>query len=381
MTRDWAGWMRLAIQEASRGTGETGPNPLVGALVVRHGRCVGKGHHVRVGEAHAEVYALADAGRKARGADLVVTLEPCNHTGRTGPCTERILQAGISRVVVGTLDPNPRERGSGVARLREAGVEVLVGVEEARCRFQNEPYFKFITTGLPFVTVKLASSLDGRLGVGGSRESVTGAAFQRYVHQMRRDQNAILVGSRTVVLDDPELSVRLARPVTHPLRVVVMGRDVPSPKSRIFSNMRTQPTLVVASTAASQGAAIRELRAEVTQRGGEWLDLAGDEEGRVDLRLLLQHLGAVCCSRVMVEGGGMLAGSLARAGLVDRIVAGVAPALVGDGGTPMFSFPSPKDMSGAIPLRLESWRRLGEDLVASYRCGPGYVSVLPEGEG
>ncbi len=381
MTMDLAGWMRRACREAGKGTGETGPNPLVGALVVRNGTCVGVGHHEKVGQAHAEVFALDDAGRKARGSDLWVTLEPCAHTGRTGPCTERILEAGIKRVFVGTLDPNPRERGTGVRRLRDAGLEVVVGVEELRCRKQNEAYFKFITTGLPFVTVKLGASLDGKLGVGGSHEWVTGPRFQRFVHALRRDHCAVMVGARTVTADDPELTVRLVRPAAHPLRVVVVGNRAPSPSLRVFQGLDVNPTLVVAPAGCSSGNEGALLRGGLGGAGANWLELPPTESGHVPLDAVVAHLGSLGVSRLLVEGGGRLVGAMAQAGLVDRWILAWAPVMVGPAGTAMVELPTPASMGGAKRLRLERWLRLGDDLVGIYRSGPDYTAVLPEGEG
>ncbi len=375
MNRDWGWWMRRALREAARGTGETGPNPLVGALVVRGEECVGSGYHRRVGGPHAEVFALEEAGERANGADIVVTLEPCSHHGRTGPCAQRIIDAGVRRVIVGTLDPNPRERGRGVAMLRQAGLDVLVGVEERRCRIINEPYFKFITTGLPFVTVKFGASIDGRIGVrDGRSQAVTGAEYRRFVHGLRRDSCAVMVGGRTAVLDNPQLTVRFARPATRPLRVVIVGSEAPPEGAHLFSDGDAARTIVYHGASVGRDEELARVRRRHQNVGGEWVEVAGDSSGHPLLLDIMQDMGRRGVSRLLVEGGGRLAGALLREGLVDRWVVGWAPKLLGASATPMVDL-GPGE-SGAWQFRLESCKRMGEEVVGVYRLGHGYLDLI-----
>ncbi|MBM4352838.1 MAG: bifunctional diaminohydroxyphosphoribosylaminopyrimidine deaminase/5-amino-6-(5-phosphoribosylamino)uracil reductase RibD [Deltaproteobacteria bacterium] len=370
MSKAWAGLMLKALRQAVRGHGATGPNPLVGALVARDGRVVATGYHARVGEAHAEVMALDRAGAGALGADLVVTLEPCSHYGRTPPCVDRIVASGVRRVVVGCLDPNPREQGRGAELLRRAGLEVIIGVEGERCRRLNEAYFKYILTGIPFVVVKLAISLDGRIATRtGDARWISGPEAGRFVHGLRRDCNAVMVGGGTVRLDDPALTVRLVRPDTRPLRVVVSsGRDLPC-EARVFHDQDRWPTVLFATAAtpapARQALEARGVRVEVVQ---------GDE-GRVDLAEALRRLGRAGVSRLLVEGGGELAGQLLAGGLIDRLLVIQAPVIIGSTGLPSVGGALPDVLSALPRYRFEWTRRLGADCLASVRMGPDYCST------
>ncbi len=361
----WAGLMRQALRHAVRGYGRTGPNPLVGALVVRNGAVISTGYHVQVGKAHAEVMALDRAGSAAAGADLIVTLEPCSHYGRTPPCVDRVVEAGIKRVFVGCLDPNPREQGRGVQMLRKAGIEVVVGIEEERCQAVNEAYFKYIATGIPFVTLKLALSLDGRIATRtGDARWISGPASGRFVHGLRRDCNAVMVGGETVRRDDPQLTVRLARPDTRPMRVVVSsGGDLPV-DAKVFSDQERWPTLLFAS-AAMPGS----LAARLAERGVK-VEILGGQDGTVDLAAVLERLGRLGVSRLLVEGGGLLAGRLLADNRVDRMLAIYAPLLIGASGRPSVG-EERSDVLARLPRHSIEWtRRLGPDCIVSVRMRP-----------
>jgi len=258
---------------------------------------------------------------------------------------------------------------------------VTVGLEEAVCRRQNEAYFKFITTGLPFVTVKLGATLDGRLGPAeGHHEAVTGKEFQRLVHRLRRDHCAVMVGGRTVVADDPELTVRLARPVTHPTRVVVLGGELPRADSRVFTFGGGNSTVVFSAPMQSLGAEAVALREHLQASGGKWYEVPSVGPGKLDLGAVVRTLGTLGVSRLMVEGGGRLAGAMAEAGMVDRWVLAWAPCFVGPEGTPLVQLSSASHMDRACRVRLEKWSRMGQDLVGFYRSGLDYTQVIRSGE-
>ena len=346
-----------AIRLARRGLGRTSPNPAVGAVVVRDGRVIGRGWHRRAGGPHAEIFALRQAGVRARGATLYLTLEPCSHTGRTGPCVEAVLAAGCGRVVVGVRDPNPRVRGRGLARLRRAGVEVAEGVLAAECGELIEDFTRHVTTGLPFVVLKLAITLDGRIATAsGDSRWVTGPAARRRVHEMRNRLDAILVGSGTVLADDPALTCRL-RGGRDPLRVVLDGRLRIPDRARV---LRQDAAGVRIYTRVSGGARAGRLR-----RRGADVRPAG-----TSLRRILADLGASGVMSVLVEGGADVAARFLRAGLVDRLSLFVAPRLVGGDGRPAVGPLGVRRLREALGVRIVRIERLGDDLLFEGRPIP-----------
>ncbi len=348
--------MAEALRLARRGLGRTSPNPAVGALVVRGGEIVGRGFHRRAGGPHAEIFALGQAGTRARRATLYVTLEPCCHFGRTPPCVETVLAAGVSRVVVGSLDPNPRVRGRGVARLRRAGVTVEVGVRAAECRALNEDFEKYITTGMPFVVLKLAATLDGRIATsGGDSRWVTGSAARRRVHEMRDRFDAVLVGSETVIADDPELTCRV-RGGRHPLRVIVDGRLRVAEGARVFRDGAERTRLYTLEDGTAKAERLRR-RGVTVRRGG------GDRSGA--LRRVLADLAGAGVKSVLVEGGGRVAASALREGLVDRLALFLAPKLLGADARPAVGPLGIRRMAGAVSLSAARCEQLGEDLLIS----------------
>lgn len=331
-------WMRLALRLARKAWGMTSPNPMVGAVVVRRGRLVGQGWHHRAGTPHAEVHALNAAGAKARGATLYVTLEPCCTHGRTPPCTDAILAAGVARVVVGCLDPNPKHSGHGLEILAHAGIETLCGVQEAACRDLNEAFFTWITSGRPFVQLKLGMTLDGRIATaGGESKWITGPAARREVQRLRRWADAIMVGAETVRRDDPELTVR--EPASwwrQPRRLVWtrrperLGRDL-----KLFADPAHAPQFAHPASAA------------------EW-------------RRFLQTLGREQVTALLLEGGGELAASALRAGVVDRVTLFVAPKILGGRGSrPAVGGPDTARLADALALKDLRLRRVGADLMVS----------------
>jgi len=351
-------YMDEALRLAARGLGRTSPNPAVGAVIVRDGRIVGRGYHRRAGGPHAEVFALREAAGRARGATLYVTLEPCCHQGRTGPCVDAVLGAGVSRVVIATLDPNPRVRGRSVVRLRRRGVAVEVGIREDASRELNADFAKYITTGLPYVVLKLAATLDGRIATGaGDSRWVTGAAARRRVHEMRNRLDAVLVGSETILRDNPELTCRI-RGGRHPLRVVLDGRLRSPESARVF---REDPERTRLYTTRDRGVTADRLRRRgvVVARG------AGDRAGA--LRRVLLDLARSGVKSVLIEGGGRVAARALREGLVDRLALFFAPKLVGGDGRPMVAPLGVRQMARALAVEDLRVEALGKDLLLEGR--------------
>ena len=345
-------FMRRALGLAEAGWGRVHPNPMVGAVVVRNGSVVGEGAHLVYGGAHAEVEALRAAGSDALGATLYVTLEPCAHHGKTPPCADAIVGAGIRRVVVASEDPNPVARG-GAERLREAGIEVVIGVEREAARSQNALFLGPLERGRPFVALKYGMTLDARLGREGRPTRVTGEAAEAEVHRLRSGFDAILVGGRTARTDDPALTVRLAAPGRiPPVRVVAdAGADLP-PTGTLARTAREIPVIVLAGPSAPAPRV-----AALEAAGVEVLRCALGEEGRLDLADAVRRLGERGIRSILCEGGGRLGAGLLAAGLVDRLVLFVAPSLIGVQGVPAFPFRE----AARLALRLVDVRPAGPD--------------------
>jgi diaminohydroxyphosphoribosylaminopyrimidine deaminase/5-amino-6-(5-phosphoribosylamino)uracil reductase len=354
--RDDARFMRLALRLGRRGLGRTSPNPPVGALLVKNGVVVGRGYHHRAGLAHAEVEALRDAGARARGATLYVTLEPCAHHGRTPPCTEAVIDAGIRRVVVGTRDPNPKVPGNGIARLQAAGIAVDSGVEQVACDELIAAFRKCVVNGLPLVTLKLAASLDGRIAtVSGESHWITSEPSRRHAHRLRAEHDAILVGADTVIHDDPQLTCRL-RGGRNPLRIVVDGRLRLPLDSKVLTTASEIPTLILTSRTAPAGK-VKRIRA----LGAEVLALPG-KQGQISLRLAMRRLAARGVSSILVEGGATIAAAALRAGVVDRVYLFYAPKLIGADGRPMLGALGVRRLRQALQLGRLQVRRFAGDL-------------------
>jgi diaminohydroxyphosphoribosylaminopyrimidine deaminase/5-amino-6-(5-phosphoribosylamino)uracil reductase len=315
--------MRRALRLARKGIGGTHPNPRVGAVVLADGRIAGQGWHARAGDAHAEVLALEAAGTAARHATLIVTLEPCAHQGKTPPCVAAILAAGVRRVVVGMVDPNPIVNGRGIAALRKAGLDVAVGVLEEHCAELNEPYGKALATGLPRVTLKAMLSLDGRIASDqGDSRGLGGAEEQRLCHRLRAEHDAVLIGSGTLRADDPLLTVRLIRGRT-PWRVVLDSRLLIADDAAILSTVGVAPLVLATVSRDPARTAALEARGAVVWR------FEPGAEGRVPLRPLLERLVEEGRFALLVEGGSAVHTSFLREGLADRVAIGIAPLLLG----------------------------------------------------
>ncbi|HZG55426.1 MAG TPA: bifunctional diaminohydroxyphosphoribosylaminopyrimidine deaminase/5-amino-6-(5-phosphoribosylamino)uracil reductase RibD [Paenibacillus sp.] len=353
-------YMRLALTLGEAALGQTGTNPAVGCVVVNGGRIVGMGAHLKQGEAHAEVHALDMAGAAAEGATAYVTLEPCSHHGRTPPCADRLLREKVKRVVVATLDPNPLVAGGGVAKLRERGVDVTDGVLEAEARRLHAPFFRSIATGRPYVAVKTAMTLDGRIATPtGDSKWITNGASRAFVHELRERHQAILVGVGTVLADDPALTARGdAAPKRQPTRIIVDSRlRTPPAAAALRPRDDGEPCAIVLATAAAPEAA----KAALEARGA--VVLTCGEGPRVDLAFALRTLRDRGIGSVLVEGGGTVSGALLEAGLVDKVYAFVAPKIVGAGGPSGFEFRASARMADAIALRDVETRTFDGDVL------------------
>ena len=351
-------YIKLALALAREALGNVSPNPAVGAVLVNGGKVVGEGFSSPPGGPHAEVVALQRAGEEAQGATLYVTLEPCCHYGRTPPCTKAILAAGVKEVHVATLDPNPLVAGKGKAELEEAGVAVILGEGEEEARQVNEAYLKYVLTHVPFVIAKFAASLDGKIAtVEGHSRWITGEAARRKVHHLRAVCDAVMVGINTVVKDDPRLTARQGNTPRErqPLRVVVDSHGRFPLKARLLQEPGRVLVAVAGVTPSRQW--------ELEQAGAEVLPLPA-EDGRVDLRALLEALGQRSVTSVLVEGGGTLTGSLFQHHLVDKVVAFFAPKIVGgrDAPTPVEGS-GVREIGDALSLNRVTVERVGEDIM------------------
>ncbi len=355
-------FMAQALRQARRGEGRTHPNPPVGAVLVLGDTILARGYHHRAGAAHAEIEALRKVEfRPPDGAELFVTLEPCAHHGRTPPCTEAILRAGIRRVVIGTADPHPHTERRGIRRLRRAGVEVRVGVREAECQALIRGFESLAIRHRPWVVLKLASTLDGRIATRtGHSRWVTGEAARREVHRLRDRLDGILVGGGTVRADNPQLTCRLARG-RDPVRVVLSGSLDLSPQARVFG----PGSVLVATTRRAPGDRVERLR----QTGAEILRLPS-RQGRVQPEALLRALGERGLTTLLVEGGSEVTASFLEQGLVDEVAWFLAPKIVGGvNAVPAVAGTGVARMDDAVQLHDVSLRKLGEDWLLRGRPG------------
>jgi diaminohydroxyphosphoribosylaminopyrimidine deaminase/5-amino-6-(5-phosphoribosylamino)uracil reductase len=348
-------FLRRTLRLARRALGRTSPNPMVGAVVVRDGVVYGEGFHSKAGEAHAEVCALRAAGAQADGATLYVSLEPCSHTGRTPPCADAVVRAGICRVVFASLDPNPLVAGAGAARLRAAGIEVEYGALTAEEQRLNAAYRYWICTRRPFVTVKCAASLDGKIATrSGESQWITGEAARRDVHRLRSVHDAILTSSATVLTDNPALTARLPGG-RDPQRVIVDATLRTAPDAQVYAAAARPPIL---ATTVADPARLAPFRA----RGVEVLTLPAID-GHVDLQALMAALGARQITSLMVEAGGTFTAALLAAGVVHKVRWYLAPLLIGGrDATPAIGGAGVSALADALRLQDVTWKRVGEDL-------------------
>jgi len=355
-------YMRLALRLAMRAKGETSPNPMVGALVVKNNRIVGQGYHKKCGLDHAEIMALNEAQDKAKGATLYVTLEPCAHFGRTPPCVNRIIQSGIKKVIIGMLDPNSLNNGGGMKILRENRIKVEAGCLEEELKKINEVFIKYITKKIPFITVKVAESLDGKIATKrGDSQWITSDKSRSYAHRLRSEYDAIMVGVNTVLRDNPLLEAWFSK--RHPAKIIVDSRLSTPEKARIFSRR----TPVIISTLPTKPGEETENRKLLAQKA-KILEVK-EKEGQVNLKDMLKKIARLEISNILVEGGGTLIGSLFDEGLVDKVLFFISPKIIG--GKEAIGAVMGKGVTRierAIKLKDISFRRMGEDFLIE-----GYV--------
>ncbi|MFC4078146.1 bifunctional diaminohydroxyphosphoribosylaminopyrimidine deaminase/5-amino-6-(5-phosphoribosylamino)uracil reductase RibD [Salinithrix halophila] len=363
-------WMKLALTLAESARGQTAPNPMVGAVAVKGGRLVGSGAHLKAGTPHAEVHALDMAGEEAAGCTLYVTLEPCNHYGRTPPCTEKAIAAGVQRVVIGSLDPDERVAGNGIRRLRAAGIEVEEGVLREECLRLNEAYFHHRKTGLPFVTLKTAMTLDGKIAsVTGDSRWVTGEEARHQVHRLRHEHDAVMVGSGTALADHPRLTTRLPGGGKSPLRVILDSR-LRLPLDSPVVDTAEAPTWVFCTQEADE-----KKEQQLEEKGVRVFHSVPGPH--VDLATLFRILGEHGILSVLAECGGELNAALLRGGWVGKVMIFLAPKLLGGKESPTaFDGMNPERMDEAIRLQDVRVESFGEDW-----CMTGYPDDRMDGEG
>ncbi len=358
-------YMKMALSLAEKGRGFTSPNPMVGAVVVKNDKVVGKGWHEKAGLPHAEVNAINDAGSMAEGATIYVTLEPCNHHGRTPPCTEKILAAGIRRVVVALADPNPDVAGGGLARLNAEGLETVSGILEQDAAKQNEVFLKYIQTGLPFVILKNAVTLDGRTATrDGDSKWITGPKSRRFVHMLRHQVDAIMVGIGTVRADNPSLTTRLEGfEGKDPVRIILDTRLSISEDANLLQLDSNSGTVIVCGKFKPQ-----DKKKRLIEKGAQVLETEL-QNGLIDLEALMPRLGKMGITSLLIEGGSHVSTSAMNAKIVDKVYFFYAPKILGgDDGVPVFQGKGPALMRQSVPIRDVSVRRFEDDVMIE-----GYV--------
>lgn len=354
--------MRRALALARRG--RTSPNPMVGAVIVKDGKIVGEGYHRKAGEPHAEVTAFERAGKSARGGTLYVTLEPCCHWGRTPPCTKAVIESGVTSVVAAMADPNPKVGGKGLAELETAGIATSIGLLEEQARRLNEAYIKFITTGLPFVTLKMAVTLDGKIATRtGDSRWVSCEESRRVVHRLRERSDAVLVGIGTVLADDPELTARNGRRVAHPTRVIVDSLARTPVGAKLITQTEGETIIAVTKTAPEE-------RIGNLESAGARIILVDETDGRADLSGLMRALGEMKITNVLIEGGAGIASGALTSGIVDKVIVFIAPKIVGGESAPsaVGGF-GVEAMADALRLERMRVRNIGCDImIEAYPC-------------
>lgn len=355
-------YMGLALDEARKGLGRTSPNPCVGAVVVKAGRIISRGYHKKAGTPHAEVHALRSAGAEAKGATMYVTLEPCNHTGKTPPCSHAIVEGGVARVVVGMEDPNPLVDGTGIEYLEAHGVEVSTGVMRQECIEINRPFIKHITTSLPLVAMKAGISLDGKITYQkGYSGWLTGPESSQYSHGLRNTYDAILVGIETVLIDDPVLTTRLADSEAggrDPLRIILDTHLRTPLHSKLVNQESVAPTWIFCSHSVNQDK-VKQLHS----KGLRVVCLDENSSGRLELLDVLTFLGKESITSVLVEGGSAIHGAMLKENLVDRVHLFYAPLFVGDQGVTLLQGLSSTSQKDAISLQGLQVKQLGNDVL------------------
>jgi diaminohydroxyphosphoribosylaminopyrimidine deaminase/5-amino-6-(5-phosphoribosylamino)uracil reductase len=354
-------YMLRALKLAGRGLGKVSPNPMVGAVIVKGERIIGEGYHHAFGKDHAEVDALKHAREDVTGATLYVTLEPCRHYGKTPPCTEAIIKNKIGKVVIAMLDPDPHMRGESVKLLNQNGIETITGVLEDEAKALNEKYIKHRSTGLPYVTLKWAQTLDGRIATAaGSSRWISSPPSLKLAHKLRAEHDAIMAGINNVLKDDPELTLRLVKGRS-PVRIILDSKLRIPQEAKVLQNQDTVKTVIACTPAAPE-----ERRKALVGKGIEVLTIAADADGYVDLKKILKTLGERNISSLLVEGGGEVHTSFLRLGLADKLVVIIAPRILGKG-TDAVRDLNITDLSKAYKLTFDRVYRSGDDIVVEGR--------------
>ena len=350
-------WMKRALRLAEKGRGRTSPNPMVGAILVKDDKVVGEGYHAKAGEAHAEIIALQRASEDARGAILYINLEPCAHYGKTPPCAPRVIEAGVKRVAIGMEDPNPLVKGKGVEILRRAGLDVEVGILEKECRRLNEAFCKYILEKEPFVILKVAATLDGKIATrDGDSKWISGEASRRFVHKLRDQVDGVLVGIGTVLRDDPLLTARV-RGGRDPYRIVLDSRLKIPEEAKLIGDFPAKVVIVATELAP-------EDKIERLEKRGVRILTLDSKEGRVDLKSCLSKLGEIGIMSLLVEGGSQVNGSFLDEGLIDKLLLFLSPKLIGDHRAPgIFGGRGVSSLQEAIPLKEMKAKKIGEDIL------------------
>jgi len=345
-------YMDIAINLAEKGRGYVSPNPLVGCIIVKRGKIVGRGYHKKYGEAHAEINALKAAGKKANNATMYVNVEPCSHWGKTSPCTEKIVEAGIREVVVGMEDPNPLV--DGYKELKFRGLKTRIGILRDKAKKLNEAYIKYMKTKKPFVILKLAMSLDGKIATStGDSKYITSRAARKYVHQLRNDIDAVMVGINTIARDNPLLDSRLVKG-KNPVKIIVDSTLKISENSKV---LKDSSKVIIATTSKAPKHKIDKL-----QNKGARILVLKPKKGLVDLKELMKELGKSEIASVMIEGGAELSGNAIKEGIVDRLLIFTAPKIIGNGLGPIKNLGITK-VNKAINLKNISTKKIGNDLL------------------
>ncbi len=349
-------WMKRALRLAEAAKGRTSPNPMVGAVLVKRDKIVGEGFHARTGEAHAEIVALRQAGNKAKGAVLYINLEPCTHYGRTPPCVPQVIRAGVKRVVIGMEDPNPVVNGKGIEALKKVGLDIKVGVLEKECRRLNEAFCKYILEKQPFVTLKVAATLDGKIATrNGDSKWISGEASRRFVHKVREQVDGVLVGVGTILRDDPLLTAR-RKEGREPYRIVLDSRLKIPEEAKIFEHSPSEVILATTELAPHE-------KVERMERRGVRVFIMNSKEGRVDLRSCLAKLAEIGVMNLLVEGGSQVNGSFLDEGLIDKFLFFLSPRFMGDPqAIGIFGGKGVSNLHEAVALKEIKTKRFGEDI-------------------
>jgi diaminohydroxyphosphoribosylaminopyrimidine deaminase / 5-amino-6-(5-phosphoribosylamino)uracil reductase len=365
-------WMKRVLRLAEAGRGRTSPNPMVGAVLVKRGQVVGEGYHAKIGEAHAEIIALHEAGERAREAILYVNFEPCTHFGRTPPCVPKVIKAGLKRVVIGMEDPNPLVNGKGIEALRKSGVDVKVGVLGEECRKLNEAFCKYILKKQPFVVLKIAATLDGKIATrNGESKWISGEASRRYVHRLRAQVDGVLVGIGTVLRDDPLLTARM-KEGKEPYRIVLDSQLRIPEGAKVFEHSPSE--VILATTGLAPYEKIERL-----ERKGVRVLIIDSKEGRVDLKICLNKLGEMGLMSILVEGGNQINGSFLDEGLIDKFLLFLSPKWLGDPQAPgIFGGKGVSNLKDAVGLKEVKAKRIGEDIFLEGYLKWGTRSCSPE---